>query len=51
MPETFPSASSDHDALADMFATVSYTEPAVPFERDEYGLPILDPEPDDPDEE
>lgn len=50
-PQKLPSASTDHEALNEMFDTVSYVEPAEPFERDEHGLPIPAPEPDDPDDE
>lgn len=46
-----PSASDDHDALNDLFETTQYLPPAEPFELDEHGLPILDAEPDDPDDE
>ncbi|MGH2901509.1 MAG: hypothetical protein ACRDMZ_22730 [Solirubrobacteraceae bacterium] len=52
MPTThIPSAGDDHDAMTEFFATRSYVAPEPPFELDEHGLPIAEPEPDDPDDE
>lgn len=48
---TYPSASGDHEALTEMFETVRYLPPEEPFELDEHGLPVPEPEPDDPDDE
>jgi hypothetical protein len=47
----FPDASSDRGVLAELFETVRYARPDEPFERDEHGLPVRAPEPDDPDDE
>lgn len=47
----FPTASSDHAALADAIETVSYVAPSDPFVLDDHGLPIAAEEADDPDDE
>lgn len=47
----YPSASTDTDVIGELVETVSYLEPSTPLDVDEHGLPVLEADPDDPDDE
>jgi len=45
-----PSIAEMHDSIAELLACTRYF-PEQDFPKDKYGMPIVAPEPDDPDDE